>query len=231
MEARSIAFRWISSLRNSSSQQYKTHTQSKQALIGASLVLRATYDVEIRQNHSIFNSHQDVSWYLYAGNLISGHIIESLPIGIRLLAYRDRRISYRLHSYIHDFCVRERNLLHQVISLKWSDSIAGSNWEPLETPANRWWFSTIYQGFDEGQQVIHINIIDGSILIEGRSFDRLPADYTNHSTYKSLFGAEVISFPMGFHKLTPQLLQEVDDVRCSIMKGMSYQGRYHDYEV
>jgi hypothetical protein len=194
MEARNVAFQWMSTLRKSPSEHCNANNQSKQALVGASLVLRTTFDVENRKNNRLFDTVQDIVWYLYAGTITSGHILESLSSGIRLLAHRDRWISRRLHPYIHSFCTINADLLHSVISLKWDSSVSGSHWMPLGGTANRWWCSIINQGIEEERQTVHLNIIDGDILIEGKSFDRLPTDYTSHPTYKSLFNIEVIWF-------------------------------------
>ncbi|PVF94403.1 hypothetical protein CPB86DRAFT_876435 [Serendipita vermifera] len=214
VEARQIAFQWISSLRKSPSEQHGANNQRKQAMIGASLVLRATFDTETSDNYNTFRTNQEAVWYLYAGTIVSGHNIELLPSGVRLLALRDRRIRWKLYPYVSRICVADSIVLHQVLSIKWNHPTSGSNWISLGSPGGRWWCSTIRHEVEEMQQVVHVNIVDGSILVEGRTFERLPDDHMDHPSYKSLFASE-----------------EMEDIRCSTMKGMKYEGRYRGREV
>ncbi|PVF94402.1 hypothetical protein CPB86DRAFT_800496 [Serendipita vermifera] len=230
MEVRHIAFGWMSALRKSFSEQRRTNDQRKRALIAASLVLRSTFDTETRGNSRIFSTDQDIIWYLYAGVVISGQDVKSLPSGIQLLAHRDRRISWRLYPQLSKICAARSMILHQVVSLKWDYSISGSSWIPLTSPGERWWCSTIYQGTKE-QQVVHLNIIDGTLLVQGRTFDRLPADYMNHLVYKTLFTSEVTPFFSCSFICILKLLEGIEDIRYSRMKGMDYEGHYHGHEV
>jgi hypothetical protein len=230
-KARYLAFQWITTLRKSPLERNERNNHWKRALIGASLVLRATFDVEDREGFSVFKTNQDLVWYLYTGTLISGQNIESFPSSIRLLACRDRRTSWRLQSHVSNACTTHSMTLNLVLSLKWSHHNSKSDWLPLKSPADRWWSCITEQEIGGAQQMVHMNIVDGSILINGKAFDRLPANYMSHPLYRSLFNSEVNLFSVIPLALILEFIQELEDVCCSTLKGMDYEGYYRNHEV
>jgi hypothetical protein len=190
-DARKVAVRWISMLQGDNSSQDSISTLSRYSLIGISLTLRATFDVNINNLEPLFSDEENLIWYLYAGTFISDLIDGSLPAGIRFLAVRDRRISLKCLPYVSSVCWTKSRLLHEVAKRRWGSYRAGSEWCPLTSSADRWWTCTTQGGPKLTSRTIHLNILDGAFLIDGRTFDKLPSAYTSHTSYKYLFKSEV----------------------------------------
>jgi hypothetical protein len=191
-KVRSVAGEWMESLQGACVSQESIKAQSRHALITVAFVLRATFDIERSAN--VFQSEEEVTQYLYAGTFISDIPSQDLSHGARLLAYRDHTLALTLSHYVSSMCRKSSNILHNVISRRWSLYRAGSDWVPLSAPADRWWVSTTQGGNKVNSRVIHLNILSGGFLIDGKAFDRLPLDYASHPTYCALFGSEVRPF-------------------------------------
>ncbi|PVF94396.1 hypothetical protein CPB86DRAFT_800493 [Serendipita vermifera] len=213
-KSRQVAAGWISLLQAGHASQDQANNISRHVLVGISLTLRATYDVNPNNLTSIFSDEEDLTWYLYAGTFISDLVDGSLPKGIHFLAVRDRKMSLKCLPYVSSVCWTKPRLLHKVIERRWSSYRAGSEWHPLSSPADRWWSSWTKGGPKLTSRTVHLNILDGSFLIDGRTFDRLPSNYTSHHAYKTLFG-----------------YKEVEDIRPSTMNGMIYEGSYQGHEI
>ncbi|PVF94234.1 hypothetical protein CPB86DRAFT_53513 [Serendipita vermifera] len=210
---RSVASDWMRTLQGVRLSQESTKTQPRHALIATSFVLRATFDIERSHGTSPFQSEEEVTEFLYAGTFISDIPINDLPHGVRLLAHRDQRIALSLEPYISSLC-RNSDILHNVILSKWSRYRPGSNWVQLPSPADRWWVTTTRASATSNSQVIHLNIVSGSFLTDGKPFDRLPLEYVSHPTYHALFG------PEGIVGVAP-----------SNMRGMTYGGYHKNHEI
>jgi hypothetical protein len=190
-EARNIAFRWISILKEPPKSQAPTSVHSKHALIGSSFILRATFDVELDDYSVLFRTNEDIIRYLYAGTFTSDLALDTLPTEIHLLARRDRRMSLKLRPHVSSMCDQDTRILDGVISLRWSDYRPGGKWTPLPSPAERWWSSSTESCTRLASRVVYLNIIDGTLLINGRGYDRLPSNYTTHKTFATLFKRDV----------------------------------------
>ncbi|PVF94399.1 hypothetical protein CPB86DRAFT_818034 [Serendipita vermifera] len=213
-QARRTAFEWISTLQALVANQRQKQPQLRHALLGASLVLRATFDLESR-NIIPFNNGDSVARYIFAGTFISNSAPDSLPAGICFLARRDRRVSLRLQSHISRLCAADPTVLHTAILFRWNTfDMEGSGWRHLAAPAEQWWSFTTPESSERMERVIHLNILGGSFLIDGASFDHLPNEITQHPTYKELF----------HHN-------DIENVCPSTIKGMSYEGYYQGHQV
>ncbi|PVF91589.1 hypothetical protein CPB86DRAFT_820360 [Serendipita vermifera] len=212
--ARQVAARWISMLQETIASQDHTSTLARQALIGISLTLRATFDISTNDHGSLFSDDEDVISYIYAGTFFSDLIHDALPDAIRFLAVRDTRISLKCLPYINSICWTRSHLLHKVAERRWSSYSAGGEWCPLTTPGDRWWSCTTEGGPKSAPRTVHLNTLNGTFLVDGRTFDRLPTDYASHASYKLLFGS-----------------MEIEDIHPSTMRGMVYEGSYQGHQV
>jgi hypothetical protein len=197
-QVRSVASDWMETLQGARLPQEGTKAQSRHALIATSFVLRSTFDIERSTNASIFQSEEEVTQYLYAGTFISDVPKGDLSPGVSLLAHRDHVLALTLNLQISAMCRRSPDILHNAISRRWNLYRTGSEWAPLAAPAERWWVTMTRGGLTSNSRVVHLNIIDGSFLIDGKAFDRLPLAYASHPIYRALFNSEVRSsnFPL-----------------------------------
>jgi hypothetical protein len=190
--ARRVASRWLS-MPPKKSHAPKDHISAlpKHTLIGISLTLRATFDINTNDLDSLFMDGENLVRYLYAGTFISDLVDGSLPADTRFMAIRDRLMSLKCLPYVNNACRTRPFSLHRAVKRRWSEYKVGDEWHALDSPADRWWSCTTHGGPEYTLRTIHLNILDGTFLIDGRSFDRLPSDYTSHPSYKALFDSKV----------------------------------------
>ncbi|CAG8695734.1 789_t:CDS:2, partial [Acaulospora colombiana] len=214
-QARRTAFEWILTLQALVANQKQKQPQLRHALLGASLVLRATFDLESKEITSFDTGEDGIARYIFAGTFLTDPTLDSLPVGIRFLAQHDRRAALRLQPHVAIHCAVNPTILHVAVSFRWSTfDLKGSGWRQLATPAERWWSFTTPENSERMQRVVHLNLLDGSFLIDGASFDHLPNEITKHMTYKELF-----------HN------NDIENVCPSTIRGMSYEGYYQGHQV
>lgn len=191
--ARSVARQWITALTSQANQDTGeiselslSADQRRKNVLAIALVFRSTFDTPTIP----FSSHDDTTWYIYAGTLAAGET-DQLSTSIHRLASRDRRMSLRLEPILHEICRKDHSVLHDAVLMAWEGYLPGTTWQPLSSPADRWWTTETKTGQGLSSRVVHLNIVEGTLLIDGRVADQLPSEYTSHSSYKELLGDQV----------------------------------------
>jgi hypothetical protein len=102
----------------------------------------------------------------------------------RSLLDRCRRISWTMESRLKRLIVSNTSCesLDACIKRQWPGLLPGNRWNVLDSPDDRW----IVTHSENGK--IHLNILTGRLLIDGRPLKRLPIEYTDHPTYSRTFG-------------------------------------------
>jgi len=141
----------------------------------------------------LLRSAEDIKVLLSSAMLIHDHTpsnVSGLPAYSQLLLSRDRRLSLALESVISD--VIEANFGDQGIDLAvgwvWPEYRPCSKWTPLQNPNSRWFSCTTARTTDQSSQVVHYNLLDGSLLVNGKPLGRLPNEILQHPLYNLIFG-------------------------------------------
>ncbi|KAI1674179.1 DUF3638 containing protein [Pyrenophora tritici-repentis] len=71
--------------------------------------------------------------------------------------------------------------LSQAVAASWATFRPTSRWSVLEKPRHHWVYVKC------GVQAVHLNLLTAELLVNGRPLSRLPAQYTQHHQYASLF--------------------------------------------
>jgi hypothetical protein len=111
--------------------------------------------------------------------------------GIDCLLRQDNQLSMRVESLLATHLLRHTTALHNAIKTVWPPYETGSNWAAMSSPAGRWWRAQTKGSETKGSRTVHFNILDGTLLIDGKTLGKLPANYMAHSSYRKLFGSMV----------------------------------------
>ncbi|KAF8555164.1 hypothetical protein OG21DRAFT_1572590 [Imleria badia] len=162
----------------------------------AAAVCRSTFDLDPSLIRKLLHSPEDIQMLLSSAILIRDHtpsFVSRLPSYSRLLLDRDRRLSLALESVVSD--VIQADSSDQGIDLAvgwvWPDYRPGSKWTPLQNPNSRWFSCKTATTLDQSSQVVHFNLLDGSLLVNGKSLGRLSSDILQHPLYNLIFGEQV----------------------------------------
>ena len=168
------------------------------ALLKAALLCKMTFDVDTCYRHKVLTAPAAVtSWILCCIK-----IRENVPGDIDLLPEEVRNRLLHDYKLSLSYCgiVRERivNLADEgfedALKLVWSDhsSQAGS-WTVLESPNKRWIMAESQATQDQPFKVLHYNILEGELLVNGQPIGRLPSQFTSNEAYLRIFGSQVLS--------------------------------------
>lgn len=108
-----------------------------------------------------------------------------------MLLRRYWRLSYVLEPLLRKRILGVCNGLDRTIGRLWAGYVPGSPWTTLEIPSERWLVTEISNEGGPSSMLVHYNLLEGSLLVNGSPLTRLPRSYESHPTFRRLFG-EVI---------------------------------------
>ena len=196
---RSKVFAWVKELsakltRTPEDEEFRGYLRDCAA------VCRSTFDVDPHLAPSLFNSAEDVEILLSSAILIHDHTpsdISHVSTYSRLLLDRDRRLSLALEDVLSDLlqadCSDEG--IDLAIGMVWHNYRPGSEWAQLQSPNSRWFSCTTTPTAKERSQVVHFNLLDGALLVDGKPHGRFPSRILRHPLYKLIFGEVGFAMP------------------------------------
>ncbi|KAH0834181.1 hypothetical protein J3R83DRAFT_11490 [Lanmaoa asiatica] len=157
---------------------------------------RSTFDVDPDMVREMVRSAEDVEVLVSCAIVIHDNTpnkTSALSSYSQLLLDRDRRLSIALESVLSD--VIEADIgqgMDLAIRKVWPDYRPGSKWSPLPHPDSRWLSCTTASTTTQCAQVVHFNLLDGSLLVGGKPLGRLPSAIVRHPLYNRVFGEQVL---------------------------------------
>ncbi|KAF3221818.1 hypothetical protein TWF679_007032 [Orbilia oligospora] len=168
----------------------------------------STFDVDSRFLPAVFQTEEDVIEFLICSSSIYDNslgVFSNLPSDLRLLLERNRRFAVLAEPYIHGLLQGNTKILSGAVGKILPTQPLSGSWERLSSPADRWWKLQTLGSEKDRITIIHVNILQGVILVDGRPNGRLPEDYFGHRHFQKLLGKRIF------------------DVIPSKLPGMSYQ--------
>ncbi|KAG8865789.1 hypothetical protein FRC20_009493 [Serendipita sp. 405] len=191
LRARVLATRWMESIINfeqeSSQEIQPAEVESmRQTVASIAVVLRSTYDFDNSELDNAFPKQDDAVYFLYAGSIISSFSGAWMK-GMAFLVERDRRIGLKLQRHVERALRKHPSTLACLVSKEIRRPVRELGGTPLPSPAERWWHMTAIIDDGSRESSIHVDVISGAILIDGKPAQGLPQQITQHPSYKSLF--------------------------------------------
>ncbi|KAJ6258064.1 hypothetical protein Dda_6977 [Drechslerella dactyloides] len=183
-------------------------------LLRVSGIQCSTFDVDQDLLPHIFNLPEDIVQFLVCQTTIHDNclgFLSKLPQDLRFLLEANRRFAITAEGYIHECIRQDPSILFSVLQAVLTTQRVFGAWRQLDLPSDRWWrLSSDGCGGSE-TTVVHLNILQGKLLVNGKPNGRLPEDYFTHGSYVKLFGNRIF------------------DVFPSQMSNMSYQTKNEFY--
>ena len=152
-------------------------------------ICRSTYDVDPIHLESLLSTTDDISILITCSiNLYDNQPpnLGKSPRSLQTLLCRDRRLTHKTLPVILSHLSRNSRLLDPAVVRLWPDYRADSiGWASLADPNSRW-VSTMTGAAN--RQSVHLNLLEGRLLIDGKPLGRLPREYVSHPSYARLFG-------------------------------------------
>ncbi|OAX31855.1 hypothetical protein K503DRAFT_809820, partial [Rhizopogon vinicolor AM-OR11-026] len=113
-----------------------------------------------------------------------------------ILLERDRRLSHFLETHFCYHVEDNQDGLDWALKRLWPAYQRHTPWTVLELPNSRWIRCETTSSDDPSCQIIHLDMLTGRLLVDGKPLARLPDCFMRHSSYVMLFGHQVLDvFP------------------------------------
>ena len=192
---REKTFSWVvellEALENAPDESAKVDLQSR--LRDTAAICRSTFDVwESNDGTRLLDSSMDVEILFTCAIIVHDNtpaMLDSLSEMSRLLLERDRRLSWKLQHVISDLIVEKvwNTGIHLAVKRVWPTYRQGSQWRRYDIINCSWLTSSTLKYKDEMSQQVWLDILDGSLLVDGKATGRLPHTIQRHSLFTSIF--------------------------------------------
>ena len=188
---RDIAFAWVETISDmfADTDSETTVNELRHRICDAALACRAAYYLDWDN----IDSASDITKIVYCSILLKQNLPpdNSTPDILRFFIAQDLRLSILI---IHALCARIKQRpegLNNAITKVWSDFQPCSKWKQVARPSGRW-LTVSSHSTTSCQSVLHLDLLDGTLLINGKPIKRLPSSITTHPTYMRILGSVCI---------------------------------------
>lgn len=193
-EARAVALDWLNEL---AKKLQGATTDSKiiyyqYRVCEMAMICRSTYDVDFEHIPHLFSNSGDISAFISCSIIICDNTppeLSKMSTTLQMLFARDRRLSNTTVSTLLEKVQQAPQILNETIGAWWPGYQASAmGWVKLPAP-NSCWVTTHTAVTGDGVfQQIHLDLLEGRLLIDGNPLGRLPQEYFSHPVYTRLFG-------------------------------------------
>jgi hypothetical protein len=190
-DARAVTLMWLRDLKTAfRTDSAEGTTAERQHLVcEMAVICRMTYDVDQDHLQSLLQTSEDVAVALECAMAVRESRppqLDKAPLPLRLLISRDERLAHKLEDHLRECASADPEGLNDALLAVWSGYRPGSDIHFLD---NSSWVYTETAAHEHGTvQRVHYNLLDGTLLVDGKPLGRLPAAVMHHPTYLRTFG-------------------------------------------
>ncbi|KAJ7574857.1 hypothetical protein C8J56DRAFT_462654 [Mycena floridula] len=154
------------------------------------LTCRATFEVANEHLSKLLESEDDIAIFAECAILLHDNSPRSnIPADLQRVLDRDRRLAHQIQDRFLD-SMELSNGLDRAVAAVWVEYRSGSSWTFARNSS--WVTATTEGGYEQPVQTIHLNVLNGQLLIDGKPLGRLPAVILKHPHYVRIFGEKRI---------------------------------------
>lgn len=116
--------------------------------------------------------------------------LQSDPSPRRLLLDRVSQIAHSLEGSVREALLAEdmQEAIDQAVREFWETFDRGSQWTALPAPGQRWLTCSTTDQSKGSSMTVHLSLLEGVLLVNGKTIGKLPREITSHGTYEQLLG-------------------------------------------
>lgn len=191
-EARHLTFEWMHTLITKLQDCGEKYIQDFQTRVcEMAATCRSTYDVDSIHLRHLLNTPDDVAVLLECAIVIydnSPANQSKISPDFKKVLDRDRRLSHSLELPVLALLRTNQRGLDTAITAIWSSYRPGDVWNQLGEDNARWMESETFAAEGQESQRVHLNVLEGRLLINGKPLGRLPPGIVHHDIYARVFG-------------------------------------------
>lgn len=218
--AREATLDWAICLRKELRTATDADAAQRVALYGfcAALLCRRTFATYAEINQPM--SATDLNSWIQASVALQENLVvdlDKLPQNVKSMFLRDTKMAYHLQSLLETAILAHQGIVGDGIARAWSDApdsitTTFSTWEFLRPPHSRWIvaFASDSQEILSAPQVVHYNIVEGHLLVDGKPRGKLPSEIRDSQEVKEMFGNQhLLTYPSPLPGMTHRLSNRV----------------------
>ena len=187
-KARHVTFAWMDVLikKLQENEDESAIASFQMRVCEVATACRGTYDVDPLHTLALLESVEDLSIFVRCAIAIHDNSpadLDSAPLELKRLCTRDRRLAHSVELLLSQRIRENHDGLDVAVTSVFPRYRRGSAWTQLEKPNDRWWSTTTSSASGHASQDIHLNILDGQLLIDGKPLGRLPKTISKHPMY------------------------------------------------
>ncbi|CAE6446943.1 unnamed protein product [Rhizoctonia solani] len=197
-EARTVALKWLDELlvklKDATLEEDVIDYQYRVCEMAA--ICRGTYNIEPSHMSLLLSEPSNYAALIKASICLYDNQppnLKDAPKSLQIVLCRDRRFAHQITQYMLASINKGDDILLNPLSKIWPGYRSGPLGWQIYSPPNGRWIKTVTAACDETRaQEVHLNLITGQLLIDGKPLGRLPRKYVEHPTYIRLFGQKIL---------------------------------------
>lgn len=190
-KARGIALQWLDELlaKLEAAEIDSQILDYQERVCEMAAICRSTYDVSPQHIGPLLSTDDDFSTLIRCSiNLYDNQPpdLKKSSSTLQALICRDRRLVHKTLPLMLTRLRLRPEFLDQAVLQLWTKYCRGAAGWVHPSTLNSEWVSTTTGGAN--RQTVHLNLLEGQLLINGKPLGRLPREYISHPTYTRLFG-------------------------------------------
>ncbi|KAG8927461.1 hypothetical protein FRC02_008200 [Tulasnella sp. 418] len=188
---RTVAYGWLNDIltRMKDIQDESRLQDCRIQLCKVATTCRSSYDVGPDRVSALLCDTSDVAIVLHCAILNHYHFpLSNSDDTLRNLIHRDCRLSHVLEPFLATKIMEFSEGLDEAVRRIWKFYRPSSEWKRLPSPNNRWVVTHTSTQSNQVSQVVHLDLLSGQLLVEGKPLNQLPRSIVTHPLYARIFG-------------------------------------------
>ncbi|KAI6041744.1 hypothetical protein EDC04DRAFT_3139543 [Pisolithus marmoratus] len=176
-------------------------------------VCRSTFDVGLDNATQLLDSSRALEILVCCAIIIHNNApsqFSALAGMSRLLIERDRRLSLKLEELVGNLILEGNDGIDLGIKHVWPGYRRGTRWQGVGTGIYRWFTTNTSSSVERRSQQVSLNVLEGTLLVDGRAMGRLPDGIRTDPTFTLLFGAQA-------PEIFPSDMAEMEYATCGLI--------------
>lgn len=206
---RKLTHGWVRLLRDEMCNARDVETAQKRAKDAsfAAILSRKTFVIEASKPNEAMEP-ETLSCFLECGFTLKDNLpkdeagnITKMPSSFKHLLISDLKLVKVLESRLRASIETHPKAVHQAVNNFWAEAGGKSSrtftdWAFICTPYHGWFTALSIVQAGLVQQAVHIDLFEGTLLVDGQPLGRLPDEFTEQPFFHQIFGSSVfLTYP------------------------------------
>lgn len=169
--------------------EQKTWTNSA---LEVALSCSSTFDVDTVDMRDMLSTGNNLANFIECAVTINDLCPASttgLPQTIQLSLFRFYKMTQAMEPIVYDIVTNDSIGIDHGLGQLWASYRPGTPWKTAKVGTNEWITTETLRDQDTRSLVVHLNLLNGSLLVDGSPLGRLLPAYETNASYQRLFGA------------------------------------------